>query len=69
MPVPEDIRAAPLLSVSKAARMLGVSNETIRNMCEDGRMKWQCMDDGNNGVYCVYKYAVKDMMRERGIPV
>lgn len=69
MPIPEDIEKAALLSVSKAAQMLGLSKGTIRNMCDDGRLRWLCMDDGNDGVYCIRRQAVEDMMREKGIPV
>ena len=65
MPMIRDNRMARLVSVSKAADMLGVTRPTVRNWCEEGRLAWEAVDDGRHGIYAVVKKSVEQYARAR----
>ena len=65
MPLPRDIRTARFVSVRKAAKMLDRSAPTVRGMCEEGKLTWEAIDDGQHGLYAILKSSIHEHLAAR----
>lgn len=52
---------SPMMGVNEAAQMLGFANDTIRRMCQAGRLPY-IKGKGGKGQYRIPRKAVEDML-------